>query len=58
MLIHYITNYPIKGNCGQYQRVITAVIVSKAFDNHDKDSINSSAMYTLSLDKFALKVFN
>ncbi len=30
----------------------------KAFDNSDKDSTNSPATYTPSLDKFFLKAFN
>ncbi len=57
-LIHYIRNYAIKGDCSQYQRVMTAAIVKKAFDDHDKDSTNSLANYIPSLDKFTLKVFN
>ncbi len=57
-LIHYITNYATKSDCSEYQRVMAAAIVRKAFDNHDKDSTNSSANYTPSLDKFALKAFN
>lgn len=35
-----------------------ATVVRKVFDNHDQDSTNSFANYTLSLDKFAKKVFN
>ncbi len=37
---------------------MVATIVKKAFDDHDKDSTNSPANYTHSLDKFALKAFN
>lgn len=57
-LIHYITNYAIKGNYSQYQRVIAATIVKKSFDNHDKDFTTDLSNYTSTLDKFALKIFN
>ena len=56
--IHYITNYAIKSDCNQYQRVIAVAIVRKAFDNYDKDLTTISANYAPTLDKFALKAFN
>ncbi len=57
-LIHYITNYATKGDCNQYQRVMAATIVRKAFDNHDNNIATGPSNYTLTLDKFALKAFN
>lgn len=40
-LIHYIIKYATKGDCSQYQRVMAAAIVKKAFDDHDKDSTST-----------------
>ena len=57
-LIPYIINYTTKSNCGQYQRVMVTAILRKAFNDYDKDSINSPANYTLSFDKITLKTFN
>ena len=37
---------------------MATAIMRKAFDNHDKDSTNSPAHYTPSLDKFALKTIH
>ena len=55
-LNYYITNYAIKGNCSQYQKVMTAIIVRKAFKNHDtRLGITNVAP---ELDKCALKTFN
>ncbi len=56
--IYYIINYAIKGNCSQYQRVMAAAIVRKAFDNYDNNITTGSSNYTLTLDKFTLKAFN
>lgn len=57
-LIHYITNYATKGDSSQYQRVMAAAIVRKAFKDHDKDPTSTPGNYTPTLDKFALKAFN
>ncbi len=57
-LIHYITNYATKGDCCQYQRVMVAAIVRKAFDDHDNNITTGPSNYTPTLDKFALKAFN
>ena len=57
-LIYYIINYTTKGDYNQYQKVMTAVIVRKAFDDHDNNIMTSSSNYTPILDKFALKAFN
>ncbi len=56
--IYYITNYATKSDCSQYQRVMTAAIVRKAFDNHNNNITTYSSNYTSTLDKFALKEFN
>lgn len=37
---------------------MTTAIVKKAFENYDKNPIPTSANYTRTLDKFALKAFN
>lgn len=58
ILIHYITNYTIKGNCNQYYIVIAPMIIRTVFDNYDKDSIISLINYILSLIKFYLNILN
>ena len=57
-LIYYITKYTIKSNCSQYQRVIVAAIVGKAFDHHNNNIMTGSFNYKSIFDKFALKAFN
>ncbi len=54
-LIHYITNYATKGNCSQYQRIMGAVFVKKAYDNMQPSANVSSHVAP---DKFALRAFN
>lgn len=55
---HYITNYAIKNNCSQYQRVMAAAMVRKALKDHVKNPTPTFANYIPTLDKFALKAFN
>lgn len=45
----------MKGNCSQYQRIMDAVFVKKAYDK-----VQSTANITTHMgpDKFALRVFN
>ncbi len=57
-LIYYITNYTTKCDCSQYQRVMAAAIVRKAFDDYHNNIMTSLSNYTPTLDKFALKAFN
>lgn len=55
-LIYYIIKYATKGNCNQYQGVIAAVIIKKAYKDLE---IRFSLANTISrLDKFSLKAFN
>ena len=56
-LVHYITNYATKGDCSQYQRIMAAAIVRKAFEDRDKPGPGLPS-YLPTLDKFLLKVFN
>lgn len=58
ILIYYITNYVIKANYNQYQRVIVVAIVKKVFANHNKNLTSISTNYTPTPDKFALELFN
>ncbi len=53
--IHYITNYATKGDCSQYQRIMGAAFVKKAYDE-----VQSTANITTQVepDKFALRAFN
>lgn len=57
-LIYYITHYITKSDCGQYQRIMAAVMVKKAFDNHDNNLITNPFNYIPTFDKFTLKIFN
>ncbi len=58
-IINYITNYATKGNCSQYQCIILAAIIRKAYKN-----VSAKAMATTTpvryadLNKFALQTFN
>ncbi len=54
-LIHYITNYATKGDCSQYQRIMGAAFVKKAYDDMQPSGNISSHMAP---DKFALRAFN
>ena len=56
-LIHYIINYATKGDCSQYQRIMAAAIVRKAFEDQDKPGPGPPS-YTPNLDRFSLKAFN
>ncbi len=56
--IYYITNYTIKSDCSQYQRVMVAAIERKGFNNHDNNITTGFSNYTSTLNKFALKAFN
>ena len=58
VLIHYIINYTKKSDCSQYQRVLAAARVKKAFDDYDNNITTNPSNYTLILDKFTLKTFN
>lgn len=53
-----MTNYAIKDDCSQYQRVIAAAIVRKTFDNYNNNLMTDSSNYISTLNKFALKAFN
>lgn len=57
VLIYYITNYAIKKDYSQYQRIIATVIIKKIFKNQKKNSFRLS-FYSLNIDKFLLKIFN
>ncbi len=54
-LIHYITNYTTRDNCSQYQRIMGAALVKKAYDNMQPSANVSSHVAP---DKFALRAFN
>lgn len=54
-LIHYITNYATKGDCSQYQRIMGAAFVKKAYDAAQSSAIASTHVAP---DKFALRAFN
>lgn len=55
-LIYYIIKYATKGNCNQYQGVIAAALIKKAYKDLE---IRFSLANTISrLDKFSLKAFN
>ena len=60
-IIHYITNYATKGDCSQYQRIMSAAIVRKAYeDAQSKATATGSSLPVrhADLDKFALRTFN
>lgn len=45
----------IKNDYSQYQKVISATIIRKAFDNYDKKFTTSFLNYIPIIDKFVLK---
>ena len=49
--IHYITNYVTKNDHSQYQRIIRAVFVKKAYD--DMQSLSADVIIHMAPDKFA-----
>lgn len=56
-----MTNYATKGDCSQYQRVMSAAFVRKAYEEAvDKRLVNAptGAVRVLDIDKFALRAFN
>ncbi len=53
--IHYITNYATKGDYSQYQHIIGAAFVKKAYD---KVQSNANIITQVGPDKFALRAFN
>ena len=57
VLVYYITNYAMKRDYSQYQRIIAIAIVRKTFEDRDKPGPRPP-FYTPNLDKFLLKVFN
>ena len=60
-IIHYITNYTTKNNCSQYQRIMSAAIVQKAYeDAQSKATVTGSLLLVrhANFDKFALWIFN
>lgn len=56
-LFYYITNYTIKRDYNQYQRIIAIAIVKKIFEDQNKPG-SKPLFYMPTLDKFLLKVFN
>ncbi len=59
VIIHYITNYATKGNCSQYQHIMSAVIVWKVYkDAQAKVTATTTPVRYADLDKFALRTFN
>ncbi len=55
VLIYYITNYATKGDCSQYQRIIGAAFVKKAYDDMQ---LSANVITNLPPDKFAFRAFN
>ena len=56
-LVYYITNYATKEDYSQYQTIIAATIIKKAFEDRDKSG-SGLPFYMSTLDKFLLKLFN
>lgn len=56
-LIYYITSYTTKRDYSQYQRIMAATIIKKAFADQDKPN-PKTPFYSPNLDKFLLKAFN
>ncbi len=54
-LIYYITNYATKGDCSQYQRIMGAAFVNKAYDDMQS---SANVITNMPPDKFALRAFN
>ena len=58
-IIHYITNYATKGNCSQYQRIMSTAIIQKVYKNaYTKAMVTTILIRYADLDKFALQTFN
>lgn len=60
-LVRYITNYTTKGDCSQYQRMMGAAFVRRAYEEGaDQRMANTGvgAVRVLDIDKFALRAFN
>lgn len=58
-IIYYITNYVTKGDCNQYQRIMSAAIVWKAYkDVQAKATATTTPVRYTGFDKFALRTFN
>ncbi len=58
-IIYYITNYATKGDCSQYQRIMSAAIVLKAYeDAQTKAMATTTPVRYADLNKFALQTFN
>ncbi len=58
-LIYYITNYAIKRDASQYQRIMSAAFMKSAYDKSQSPSNTTSPDTNVGLpDKFALKAFN
>ena len=58
-VIHYIMNYVLKGNYGQYQRIMSAAIIQKVYEDvQAKTTATNTPVRYADLDKFALQTFN
>ncbi len=55
VLIYYITNYATKGNCSQYQRIMGAAFVKKAYNDIQPSTI---VITYVAPNKFAFKAIN
>ena len=61
VIIYYITNYVIKGNYSQYQRIMSAAIVWKAYEDTQSKATATGSLLPVKhadIDKFALQTFN
>ena len=60
-LVRYITNYATKGDCSQYQRIMGAAFVRKAYEDATDQRIedgSTGVVQRARIDKFALRAFN
>ena len=60
-IIHYIMNYVTKGNYSQYQRIMSAAIVRKTYENAQSKATATGSLLLVrhaNLNKFALWTFN
>ena len=55
VLIHYIIDYEIKSNRSQYQQIIGAVLVKKAYDDMQS---SANVITNMPPNKFAFRAFN
>ena len=55
-LIYYITNYATKSDCSQYQWIMEAAFVKKAYD--DMQSLSAEVIIYVAPGKFVLRAFN